>query len=272
MVQRFEPVEKEGWRLFTTQSPEFSSATVDELTKCALRVAGGEAGALLRRSRHGTTFRIRLKIEPGGDLDAFIKVIDAPRGLGALKRWIRGSKAAHIARVTDDLNLAGFTAPPILIYGSEGHGGREMVVARRAKGEGPLRILALLAGSPAHKWAMLRALGGTIARLHRAGFVHGDLTPFNIFVLRSEPPRFTFFDHERTRRTFVLGRHRRQLRNLVQLGRFAMPGVSRTDRMRVLYGYAGERNPRGRRALIRTVARLLERRIRSGGFEPVKPL
>src|SRR5579864_6445910 len=78
MVQRFEPVEKEGWRLFTTQSPEFSSATVDELTKCALRVAGGEAGALLRRSRHGTTFRIRLKIEPGGDLDAFIKVIDAP--------------------------------------------------------------------------------------------------------------------------------------------------------------------------------------------------
>ena len=120
-----------------------------------------------------------------------------------------------------------------------------------------------------HKRAMLRALGTEIARLHRAGFVHGDLTPYNLFVERGEPPCFTFVDHERTRWTrFASGR--RRLRNLVQLGRFDLPGLSRTDRMRVLRAYAGMKSGATWRSLRQRGAAMLERRIKRGGLEPAR--
>ena len=93
-------------------------------------------------------------------------------------------------------------------------------------------------GALESKRALLRALGGEIARLHRAGFIHGDLTPHNIFVGGGVRPRFIFIDHDRTRRAAALGRRRRQLRNLVQLGRFDLEGVTRTDRLRVFRAWA----------------------------------
>ena len=65
---------------------------------------------------------------------------------------------------------------------------------------------------------MLRALGAEVARLHRAGYIHGDLTPYNIFVTGLQPPQFVFIDHERTRRTILSRFERPRMRNLVQLG------------------------------------------------------
>ena len=52
------------------------------------------------------------------------------------------------------------------------------------------------------KRALLRALGSEVARLHRTGIVHGDLTPYNVFVTPGEPPCFIFLDHDRTRPGF----------------------------------------------------------------------
>ena len=85
---------------------------------------------------------------------------------------------------------------------------------------------------------VLRALGAEIARLHRAGYIHGDLTPYNIFVTGLQPPQFVFIDHERTRRTILSRFERPRMRNLVQLGHLDVGGVTNTDRMRVWIGYS----------------------------------
>ena len=64
-----------------------------------------------------------------------------------------------------------------------------MLVAERAEGVSLAAFLAEPPRSPAgqkgrvlQKRAVLRALGAEVAALHRAGFIHGDLTPYNVFV------------------------------------------------------------------------------------------
>jgi hypothetical protein len=258
--------EREGWLLTITQA---ASALTDELrekligqTLAAVRWTAAHA---LRRSRDATTFRA----STGSDSprEVFIKLFDPPRGLKRLKTMVRGPRAAHVARVTEALGAAGLLAPPVLLYAREPASGREILLTAWAEGEGPFKALGR---SLVRKRAMLHALGTEIARLHRSGFVHGDLTPFNLFVVFGEPPRFIFLDHERTRRAFVVGRQRQQLRNLVQLGRFDLPGLTRTDRMRVLRAYADALNGPAWGRLRRRAGAMLARRIRRDGLEPMK--
>ena len=87
----------------------------------------------------------------------------------------------------------------LIAYGRESASGREIMVTPRAEGEVRCARSRRCATRPVdRKRAVLRALGAEIARLHRCGFVHGDLTPFNILFVRAEPPRFVLIDHERT--------------------------------------------------------------------------
>jgi serine/threonine protein kinase len=109
----------------------------------------------------------------------------------------------------------------------------------------------------ASRRVVLRALGAEVARLHRAGYIHGDLTPYNIFVTALEPPRFVFIDHERTRRTILSRFERPRMRNLVQLGHLEVAGVTNTDRMRVWTGYCANLSARRRRLELRRVAAML---------------
>jgi lipopolysaccharide kinase (Kdo/WaaP) family protein len=255
---------REGWQLNLAAgglTPELREAVVAR----AVAAARGELGAPRRRSRHASTWQVR--IGAGAvEVEIFIKLIDAPLGFAAIKHRLRGGRASHVARVTQRLNDSGFLAPPLLLYGREAASGREMIVTPRAEGDGPLRTLKALqagaAGTIVRKRVVLRALGAEIARLHRCGFVHGDLTPFNILFVWAEPPRFVLIDHERTRRTGPIGRRRRALRNLVQLGRFDLPGLSATDRMRILASYTAMLERRDRRKLTRRVSAMLARRIR----------
>jgi len=87
----------------------------------------------------------------------------------------------------------------------------------------------------------LRELALEISRLHQCGFVHGDLVPSNILV-RAEQGEITFFyvDHDRTRRYPAWFPHLLWRRNLVQLNRFVLPGISLQDRMRFLRFYLGK--------------------------------
>jgi hypothetical protein len=112
--------------------------------------------------------------------------------------------------------------------------GAGLLVMRDAGGEGLLGALERCRATPALKRRLLGTLGDEIARLHTAGFVHGDLVPANVLV---REPGFVFLDNDRTRRSRVLvwlGAYR----NLVQLGRHVVPGVTATDRARVLAAYA----------------------------------
>jgi hypothetical protein len=258
-----EAVERDGWLLYLADGGLTHQLRETAIAR-ALEAARGKLGAPKRRSRHAGTWQIR--IGPRPELDIFIKVLDAPRWLGTIKRIARGGPVVHVARITQALNDAGFLVPPILAYGRERASGREIMLALRAEGDGPLRTLvALRAGPVDRKRAVLHALGAEIARLHRCGFVHGDLTPFNIFFVRAEPPRFVLIDHERTRRAFRIGRRRRMLRNLVQLGRFDLPGIGTTDRMRVIAGYTAMLQRSERRAIARRANAMLRRRIRRDG-------
>ena len=261
-------VVREGWQLALADG-KLTPGMRDAVLARALEAARGELGAPRRRSRHASTWQLR--IGAGVESEIFIKVLDAPRGFAALKQRLRGGRADHVARVTRNLTDAGFLAPPLLVYGREGASGREIIVTPRAEGDGPLRTIAALnSGAIDRKRAVLRALGAEIARLHRCGCVHGDLTPFNIFFVRTEPPRFVLIDHERTRSAGLVGGRRRALRNLVQLGRFHMPGLSATDRMRILAGYTALLERCDRRKLARRVNAMLKRRIRRDGIACVQ--
>jgi hypothetical protein len=253
-------IERGGWRINFVESA--SDGTV-EIAELALNAMNGAYGKPHRRSRHATTYRISRTAHPGKRDDYFVKVLDAPAGIGRIKHALRGRRAEHVVAVSRELTQAGFCVAPVLIFGHELDGGREFLVTRCADGEGALRVLrALAVDPPLHKWRLLQALGCEIARLHLRGFVHGDLTPYNIFVIRGEPPRFVFIDHERTRRNFPPGRYRRQLRNLVQLGRFILPGLTRTDRARVLRAYSAAISKNGAKRLRRRAAAMLARRLK----------
>ncbi|MGH7836733.1 MAG: lipopolysaccharide kinase InaA family protein [Candidatus Binataceae bacterium] len=263
-------IEREGWSLGLAKP---STELGEELVRLVVATAAGRGAQPLRRSRRATTFNVRVPSTSGAGADIFVKVLDAPRGLDRLKRKLRGSLASHVTQVTAQMAAAGICAPPVWIHGRERASGRELIVTPRAPGRGPLRALEALAGSLADKRAALATLGVEIARMHRAGFVHGDLTPFNIFVAHDQPPRCIFLDHERTRLSFAIGRRRRAMRNLVQLGRFDLPRITRSDRQRVLRSYGVAMSWRDPRKMNRRVAARIQRRIRrDGSYAVVAPL
>jgi hypothetical protein len=264
-------VERDGWSLLLAPAlAELPSRLGMELIERALKIASGAGGKPLRRSRHASTYEIRLGTPLSGEAEVFVKLLDAPRGLKAVRRLVLRSRAERIQAILDALVAAGFAVAPILMLGDERGSGRTMMVTARVVGEPLPLILRGAAGAPARRREVLRALGAEVARLHRAGFIHGDLTPYNIFVANGAPVRFSLIDHERTARP-RLNWERRRLRNLVQLCRFDLEGMGRTDRLRVIDAYGRAMGDSPRRLIRRIAAMLRARRLRdsvSSGMEP----
>jgi len=246
--------QQNGWRLAVAD--DFASAP--DVMRAALMLADSKC-VPFRRSRHAATFLLR---SPSGrqDADLFVKHFDPPAGWERLKSWFRRTRLSRTERITIALRAAGFSVPPILLHGLHRESRREVIVTARAEGDGPILALRGLDGSIEAKRAVLCALGTEVGRLHGAGFIHGDLTPFNIRIVVDEPPRFAFIDNERTRRNAVIARRRRRLRNLVQLGRFALPGITRSDRMRVFRAYEATLHRCHSHSLERKAAAMLRRR------------
>lgn len=264
-------IERDGWSVLLAPAlAELPSGLGLELMERVFKIAGGAGGELLRRSRHASTYQIRLGTPLSGETEVFIKLLDAPRGLKAVRRLILRSRAERMQSILDALAGAGFAVAPILMLGDERGSRRTMMVTARVAGEPLPRLLRGAAGMLARRRELLRALGVEIARLHRAGFIHGDLTPYNIFVANGTPARFSLIDHERTARP-RLNWERRRLRNLVQLCRFELEGMGRTDRLRIVDAYGRAMGGMQRRLIRRVTAMLRARRVRdtvSGGMEP----
>jgi len=261
-------IERDGWSLLLAPAlAELPSRLGLELIERAIKIAGGAGAEPLRRSRHASTYQIRLGTPLSGETEVFVKLLDAPRGLKAIRRLILRSRAERMQSILDALVAAGFAVAPILMLGDEPRSGRTMMVTARVAGEPLPRFLRGMAGAPARRRELLRALGDEIARLHRAGFVHGDLTPYNIFAANGTPARFSLIDHERTARP-RLNWERRRLRNLVQLCRFELEGMGRTDRLRIVDAYGRAMGGAPRRVIRRVTVMLRARRLRdsvSGG-------
>ncbi len=252
------PLTRGGWT-FVIPGPasRFSEPLRQSLIDSAVAAINGALAKRVRRSRHAETWLVHF--DSAGGFDAYFKVLDPIRGLNRI-RWIfKRRRAAHVASLVEHLRADGVGVPEILLLGAERRGGRELIVTARVDGSNVVRHCRL--AQLAARRVVLRALGAEVARLHRAGYIHGDLTPFNVFVTGLEPPQFVFIDHERTRRTILSRFERPRMRNLVQLGHLEIAGVTNTDRMRVWCGYAAASSARPRRAQRRRVAAMLAARI-----------
>lgn len=213
---------RDGWRGWIAPG-----AAVD--AEGCIAVAESGAG---RSSRHARTVHVA-----GSGL--FVKAYPSPDGRRAIRAFTMGQAlAAH-----------GFAAPVAVLVARRGDAG--LLVTRDVGGSGLADAVAQLgrrggAGRRA-KRVLLAHLGREIGRLHAAGFVHGDLVPPNVQV---RDQGLVFLDHDRTRRSRVLVWLAAR-RNLVQLGRFVVPGVTLSDRARVLAAYAKSRglSRRARRRL-----------------------
>jgi hypothetical protein len=254
------PLRRGGWIFFLLDyDARFSEELRETLIDSAFGAIDGTLKKRIRRSRHAETWVQHLGSDSGPDV--YFKVIDAAHGAHAMKLLFKGSRAAHVARISERLRADGIGVPEILLLGAEQRGGREIVVTARVQGRNVPRYLRSQHEPLTAKRAILRALGAEIARLHRAGYLHGDLTPYNIFVTGVDPPQFVFIDHDRTRRTILSRFERPRMRNLVQLGHLDLKTITNTDRMRVWCGYSATMPTRGRRAARRRVAQMLQTRI-----------
>ena len=259
------PLTRGGWTFFLPDyDARYSEELRERLIDSAFAAIDGTLATRVRRSRHAETW-VEHFDQVGGPA-AYFKVLDPIRGLNRVARIFKRRRAAHVASISEHLRADAVGVPEILLLGAERRGGREIIVTARVEGFSIARHLRR--AKLASRRVVLRALGAEVARLHRAGYIHGDLSPFNVFVTALEPPQFVFIDHERTRRTVMSRFARPRMRNLVQLGHLELFDVTNTDRMRVWCGYAAAFSARRRRAERRRVAAMLRERIakdRKGG-------
>jgi len=114
-----------------------------------------------------------------------------------------------------------------------------------------------------------------VARLHHAGVVPGDLVPANVWIaLAAAELRIAFLDHDRTRVGTAPTAWRRARRNLVQLNRVVLSGVTTSDRLRVFRAYAdasGWSRADARRRLPWLVAKTVARRRAERSVVPIPP-
>jgi tRNA A-37 threonylcarbamoyl transferase component Bud32 len=252
------PLTRGGWTfLLPDYDARYSEELRENLIDSAFAAIDGTMATRVRRSRHAETWSEHF--DQAGGPDAYFKVLDPIRGLNRIRWILKRRRVAHVAWISERLRADGVGVPEILLLGAEHGGGREIIVTARVDGFSLARHLRR--AKLASRRTVLRALGAEVAALHRAGYIHGDLSPFNVFVTGLEPPKFVFIDHERTRRTIMSRLARPRMRNLVQLGHLELFGITNTDRMRVWCGYSEKFSERRRRAERRRVAAMLRDRI-----------
>lgn len=268
------------WRFIVPASADdFPSGLQKDLVESVAAALDGKRGAPFRRSRHATTWRVHTAGSNGEPANIFVKQIDPPHGLaaGVKARW-RAKRSEHVLRISEDLRRDNFGVPQVLLIGENTDSGHEVVVMTQASGFMLTRWM-----NPIHRTEtllrrrILQKLGAEIGRLHRVGYVHGDLTPYNVFATGDPEVAITFIDHEGTEKTSRMSINvaRNRLRNLVQLGHFDLPGVSRSDKMRVFVSYAaaaGLSKAASRRSLVRLTKLIARRRKRDRAIKRDAPL
>jgi hypothetical protein len=108
-------------------------------------------------------------------------------------------------------------------------------------------------------------LADLVRQFHSLGFVHGDLIANNLLVaVVGGEPQFYFMDNDRTSRFPHWWPARGWKRNLVQLNRMPLPGITLQDRMRFFRRYLGRRQLSERQ---RRLVRWLEQQTRKRRYE-----
>jgi hypothetical protein len=250
-----------GWKL-TVLSSRWNS----QLQARILALVDRQAAA-----RHPQTFAL-----PAADgspsHSIYLKIFSPLPGIAGAKDLWRKSKAARVLYQGLALSRAGFHAPLTIAAGERRRWRylqRAFVLSDTVDGESLVGYLRLRCEgerprlSTAEKRKGLRSLAKLIRTFHDLGFVHGDLLPTNIFVAEDAggQPLFYLMDNDRTHRYPGWFPQTMWKRNLVQLNRIVLPGISLQDRMRFLKCYLGRRAwNKNDRCLIRWLERETRKR------------
>ena len=196
-------------------------------------------------AKHPQTIPLQL---PGSGLEAYLKVFHRAPGIGVLKDAFKASKAIRAWRQGMALSRAGFGIPLTIAAGERRFGTLQRAFLLTQKIDGQPAHLFLRGWSAAEgdslavKRAALRRLAALVRQFHRLGFVHGDLVASNIFVSNAGGTlAFYFMDNDRTRQYPSWVRQRLWRRNLIQLNRMPLPGITLQDRMRFFHAYLNSR-------------------------------
>jgi hypothetical protein len=254
---------------------EWRMLALDKLWSAKLQI---QVLALVRAqatARHPQT--IELSHEIGGDERRFfLKVFHRTTFLAAIKDQLRHSRACGSWRQGLALAAAGFKVPLAIAIGKEFDwrvARREFILTARIPGTALTTYLRLdCAASLPFKRDNIKSLALLIRRFHDAGFVHGDLVATNLFVVPHGLANleFYFMDNDRTRRYPRWLRHSLGRRNLIQLNRMPLPGISLQDRMRFLHAYLNVEQMSGadRRFARWLEAKTRQRRKECDGADP----
>ncbi|MBM4298442.1 MAG: hypothetical protein FJ143_11955 [Deltaproteobacteria bacterium] len=229
-------------------------------------------------ARHPQTIALSHIID-GVEQEVFLKVFHRRSLAAAVKDQLRRSRALGSWRQGMALAAAGFNAPSAIAVGVElgwRVARREFILTEKVTGLALTEYLREVAAAQAVPVALkregIRRLARLIRRFHDAGFVHGDLIAANIFVERVDATgdEFYFMDNDRTRQYPVWLRPPFWKRNLIQLNRMPLPGISLQDRMRFLHEYLNlKRLSKTDRQFARWLeARTRQRRQECDGADP----
>lgn len=216
---------------------------------------------------HPQTIELSHQID-GAEQRFFLKVFHRMTRLAAVKDQLRRSRALGSWQQGLALAAAGFKVPLAIAVGSESGwrvAKREFILTAKIAGAPLTTYLggdsAVRAAALSFKRENIKSLGRLIRRFHEAGFVHGDLVATNIFVAAdgTKNLEFYFMDNDRTRRYRSRLRYPFWKRNLIQLNRMPLAGISLQDRMVFLHAYLDVKQLC---AADRRLARWLEARTR----------
>ena len=229
-------------------------------------------------SKHPQTLAMRWgEVGPGNDF--YLKVFHGTGGWSVLKDLFRISRAFRAWRQGLALSAEGFDVPLTIAAGEQRRFRflrRAFILTRRLDGQPAHLFLGRLMNQarrnlPDLKRREISRVGGLVRRLHEHGFVHGDLVASNILVVDTgETPLFYFMDNDRTRRYPFWMPQSLWKRNLIQLNRMPLPGITLQDRMRFFHAYLGSRKLTiSQRRLARWLEQMTRRRRREcDGVEP----
>lgn len=210
----------------------------------------------------------------GASNDFYLKIFGRSDLSGILKDCVRHSKAFRALMQGNALSERGFQVPLAVAAGEERSLGvlkRAFLLTRGINGSLLPHFLRQYYSPPLDlarlrsKRKYIRQLALEVRRLHQNGFVHGDLVPYNILIQgQGEQLSFFYLDHDRTHRYPAWLPQGFWKRNLVQLNRFVLSGISLQDRMRFLRHYLGEQ-PWGKKQ--KRLARRLEKKTHTRRVE-----
>jgi lipopolysaccharide kinase (Kdo/WaaP) family protein len=198
------------------------------------------------RAKHPQTLPLHFS-EESDEKHCYLKVFHGAPGGGAIKDAIRTSKAFRAWQVGIALAEAGFNVPLTIAAGELRFGKclqRAFILSQKIDGQpGPLFLKEMLRRGGreilAAKRAGIEHAAKLIRRFHQNGFVHGDLVATNIFVSSGAggEPVFYLLDNDRTRRYASWLPQTLWKRNLIQLNRLPLPGITLQDRIRFFRAY-----------------------------------